>query len=126
MILVTKTLRKGGGKVRSAADHECVPNAGQTLSRGFWALLVAQQGRSTDSNRVAWERNKMGTFLVQIELGDPEGRHHETVEALVETGRLTPRFRARPCGGSAYHPIREAHSFWPIVAESNATSAAPG
>ena len=28
----------------------------------------------------------MGTFLVQIELGDPEGRRHETVEALVDTG----------------------------------------
>ena len=28
----------------------------------------------------------MGTFLVQIELGDPEGRRYETVEALVETG----------------------------------------
>ncbi len=28
----------------------------------------------------------MGTFLVQIELGDPEGRRYETVEALVDTG----------------------------------------
>ena len=28
----------------------------------------------------------MGTFLVQIELGDPKGRRHETVEALVDTG----------------------------------------
>ncbi len=28
----------------------------------------------------------MSTLLVQIELGDPEGRRHETVEALVGTG----------------------------------------
>ena len=28
----------------------------------------------------------MGTFLVQIELGDPEGRRYETVEALVDSG----------------------------------------
>ena len=28
----------------------------------------------------------MGSFLVQIELGDPEGRRYETVEALVDTG----------------------------------------
>ena len=28
----------------------------------------------------------MGTFLVQIELGDPEGRRYETVEALVDAG----------------------------------------
>ncbi len=28
----------------------------------------------------------MGTFLVQIELGDPEGRRYETVDALVDTG----------------------------------------
>ncbi len=28
----------------------------------------------------------MGTFLVQIELGDPEGRRHETGEALVDSG----------------------------------------
>ena len=28
----------------------------------------------------------MGTFLVEIELGDPEGRRYETVEALVDTG----------------------------------------
>ena len=28
----------------------------------------------------------MGTFLAQIELGDPEGRRYETVEALVDTG----------------------------------------
>ncbi len=28
----------------------------------------------------------MGTLLVQIELGDPEGRRYETVEALVDAG----------------------------------------
>jgi len=28
----------------------------------------------------------MGTFLVTIEVGDPAGRHYETVEALVDTG----------------------------------------
>ena len=28
----------------------------------------------------------MGAFLVQVELGDPEGRRYETVGALVDTG----------------------------------------
>ena len=28
----------------------------------------------------------MGRFLVQIELGDPEGRRYETVDALVDAG----------------------------------------
>ena len=28
----------------------------------------------------------MGTFRVTIEIGDPAGRHYETVEALVDTG----------------------------------------
>ena len=28
----------------------------------------------------------MGTFLVRMELGDPEGHRYETVEALVDTG----------------------------------------
>ena len=28
----------------------------------------------------------MGSFLVRIELGDPEGRRYETVEALVDAG----------------------------------------
>lgn len=28
----------------------------------------------------------MGTFQVEIEIGDPEGRRYETVEALVDSG----------------------------------------
>ena len=30
----------------------------------------------------------MGTFRVSLEIGDPAGRHYETVEALVDTGAM--------------------------------------
>lgn len=52
----------------------------------------------------------MGTFRIAIEIGDPEGQHWETMEALVDTGAsytLIPRSLLERLGvsGTFRHPF---------------------
>jgi len=46
----------------------------------------------------------MGTFRVQIEVGDPEGRRFESVEALVDTGATNTTLAASVLEGLGVNP----------------------
>jgi clan AA aspartic protease len=50
----------------------------------------------------------MGTFRVQIEIGDPQGQRFESVEALVDTGATNTAFPASQLRGLGVSPHRRA------------------